>query len=82
MSMIKTLVPFLVGAALPTAATTLEPIERDASTRIVGGQTAHTKDWKFIASLVKKGHPASEGHFCGGSFLGNKYVLKIRVTSL
>ena len=71
----KTLVAFLIGAALPAAATTLEPLERDASARIVGGEPANTKNWKFIASLVKKGYPASEGHFCGGSFLGGKYVL-------
>ena len=28
----------------------------------------------LFASLVRKGQPTSIGHFCGGSFLGGKYV--------
>ncbi|MGR2666859.1 S1 family peptidase [Vibrio campbellii] len=73
----KTLVAFLIGLTLPatTIADTLKPVKNDVSTRIIGGEPANTSDWKFIASLVHKGQPASIGHFCGGSFLGGKYVL-------
>ncbi|HGZ7313566.1 TPA: trypsin-like serine protease [Vibrio parahaemolyticus] len=73
----KTLVAFLIGLTLPatTIADTLKPVQNDVSTRIIGGETANTSDWKFIASLVRKGQPTSIGHFCGGSFLGGKYVL-------
>ena len=73
----KTLVAFLIGLTLPatTIADTLEPVKNDVSTRIIGGEPANTSDWRFIASLVRKGQPASIGHFCGGSFLGGKYVL-------
>ncbi|ENO2186642.1 S1 family peptidase [Vibrio alginolyticus] len=73
----KTLVAFLIGLTLPatTIADTLEPVQNDVSTRIIGGEPANTSDWKFIASLVRKGQPTSIGHFCGGSFLGGKYVL-------
>uniref|UniRef100_UPI000A7AB3CA serine protease n=1 Tax=Vibrio campbellii TaxID=680 RepID=UPI000A7AB3CA len=71
------LVAFLIGLTLPatTIADTLKPVKNDVSTRIIGGEPANTSDWKFIASLVRKGQPASIGHFCGGSFLGGKYVL-------
>ncbi|ENM8381330.1 S1 family peptidase [Vibrio alginolyticus] len=73
----KTLVAFLIGLTLPatTIADTLEPVQNDVSTRIIGGEPANTSDWKFIASLVRKGQPTSIGHFCGGSFLGGKYIL-------
>ncbi|EDP58419.1 serine protease [Vibrio sp. AND4] len=73
----KTLVAFLIGLTLPatTIADTLAPVQNDVSTRIIGGETANTSDWKFIAALVHKGQPAFIGHFCGGSFLGGKYVL-------
>ncbi|EJD0685185.1 serine protease [Vibrio parahaemolyticus] len=73
----KTLVAFLIGLTLPTTtiADTLKPVQNDVSTRIIGGEPANTSDWKFIASLVRKGQPTSIGHFCGGSFLGGKYVL-------
>ncbi|MGI9948543.1 trypsin-like serine protease [Vibrio hyugaensis] len=73
----KTLVAFLIGLTLPatTIADTLKPAQNDVSTRIIGGEPANTSDWKFIASLVHKGQPASIGHFCGGSFLSGKYVL-------
>ncbi|HCM1069342.1 serine protease [Vibrio parahaemolyticus] len=73
----KTLVAFLIGLTLPAAtiADTLKPVQNDVSTRIIGGEPANTSDWKFIASLVRKGQPTSIGHFCGGSFLGGKYVL-------
>ncbi len=73
----KTLVAFLVGLTLPATAIAdaLEPAQNDVSTRIIGGEPANTTDWKFIASLVRKEKPASIGHFCGGSFLGGKYVL-------
>ena len=73
----KTLVAFLVGLTLPATAIAdaLEPVQNDVSTRIIGGEPANTTDWKFIASLVRKEKPASIGHFCGGSFLGGKYVL-------
>ncbi|TOF39619.1 serine protease [Vibrio parahaemolyticus] len=73
----KTLVAFLIGLTLPatTIADTLKPVQNDVSTRIIGGEPANTSDWKFIASLVRKGQPTSIGHFCGGSFLGGKYIL-------
>ncbi|TNZ80428.1 S1 family peptidase [Vibrio parahaemolyticus] len=73
----KTLVAFLIGLTLPatTIADTLKPVQNDVSTRIIGGEPANTSDWKFIASLVRKGQPTSISHFCGGSFLGGKYVL-------
>uniref|UniRef100_UPI00358EBE17 hypothetical protein n=1 Tax=Vibrio parahaemolyticus TaxID=670 RepID=UPI00358EBE17 len=55
----KTLVAFLIGLTLPatTIADTLKPVQNDVSTRIIGGEPANTSDWKFIASLVRKGQP-------------------------
>ncbi|MCG9701870.1 trypsin-like serine protease [Vibrio natriegens] len=75
----KTLVAFLIGMTLPATTMadtdTLNPFQNDVSTRIIGGEPANTTDWRFIASIVHKDQPAYLGHFCGGSFLGGKYVL-------
>ncbi|NMS07730.1 formyltetrahydrofolate deformylase, partial [Vibrio parahaemolyticus] len=40
----KTLVAFLIGLTLPatTIADTLEPVQNDVSTRIIGGEPANT----------------------------------------
>ncbi|WP_407558863.1 trypsin-like serine protease [Vibrio parahaemolyticus] len=73
----KMLTTFLIGLTLPASAIADTPmsVQNDVSTRIIGGKKASTADWKFIAALVNKETPASIGHFCGGSFLGGKYVL-------
>ena len=77
--MTKTLVALLMGLTLPAIAIaiadTIMPPQNDASPRIIGGEVAKSSEWKFIASLVLKGWPTSRGHFCGGSFLGGKYIL-------
>ncbi|EDP58423.1 serine protease [Vibrio sp. AND4] len=84
--MTKTLMAFLIGLTLPTTviADTLKLSRDDApsnniggevSPNIIGGEAANPSDWKFIASLIQKGQPTSRGPFCGGSFLGGKYVL-------
>lgn len=43
--------------------------------RIIGGSKSTEGEWPFMAALVTKGKDAFLGQSCGGSFLGDRYVL-------
>ncbi|MEF2507063.1 trypsin-like serine protease [Vibrio mimicus] len=45
------------------------------SPRIINGSDATLGEWPSIVALVKSGQNAFDGQFCGGSFLGGRYVL-------
>ncbi|RBM30274.1 trypsin-like serine protease [Vibrio tarriae] len=45
------------------------------SPRIINGSDATLGEWPSIVALVKRGQNALNGQFCGGSFLGERYVL-------
>ncbi|EJL6424906.1 GlyGly-anchored extracellular serine protease VesB [Vibrio cholerae] len=47
----------------------------DISSRIINGSNANSAEWPSIVALVKRGADAYQGQFCGGSFLGGRYVL-------
>ncbi len=47
----------------------------DVSSRIINGSDANSASWPSIVALVRSGADAYEGQFCGGSFLGDRYVL-------
>jgi trypsin len=42
---------------------------------IVGGSPAAEGEFPFMASLQSKGADGTEGHFCGGSVIGTRWVL-------
>nr|WP_274602101.1 serine protease [Vibrio sp. S9_S30] len=43
--------------------------------RIVGGTKSTKGEWPFMSALVAKGKDAYSSQSCGGSFLGDRYVL-------
>ncbi len=45
------------------------------SPRIINGSDATLGEWPSIVALVTLGQNAFDGQFCGGSFLGDRYVL-------
>ncbi|EPN0071901.1 S1 family peptidase [Vibrio cholerae] len=45
------------------------------SPRIINGSDATLGEWPSIVALVTRGQNAFDGQFCGGSFLGDRYVL-------
>ncbi|HHS3343862.1 TPA: S1 family peptidase [Vibrio cholerae] len=45
------------------------------SPRIINGSDATLGEWPSIVVLVTRGQNAFDGQFCGGSFLGDRYVL-------
>ncbi|NIY83152.1 trypsin-like serine protease [Vibrio hepatarius] len=63
----------LVGAA--TCAIAAPSIAQDFSPRIIDGTAASSVDWPYMTALVKRGASAYEGQFCGGSYIGDRYIL-------
>ncbi|TXZ05731.1 trypsin-like serine protease [Vibrio mimicus] len=47
----------------------------EVSSRIINGSDANSANWPSIVALVTRGADAYKGRFCGGSFLGDRYVL-------
>ncbi|CAM3784780.1 Trypsin-like protease precursor [Vibrio aerogenes CECT 7868] len=45
------------------------------SSRIINGTESVKGDWPFMTAIITKGKTASRGQFCGGSFIGGRYVL-------
>ncbi|MFD2179333.1 S1 family peptidase [Veronia pacifica] len=43
--------------------------------RIIGGEPAKRENWPFMVALVGRGQSAHPGQFCGGSLIGDRYVL-------
>lgn len=63
----------LVGAA--TCAIAAPSIAQDFSPRIIDGTTASYVDWPYMTALVTRGASAYDGQFCGGSYIGDRYIL-------
>ena len=63
----------LVGAA--TCAIAAPSIAQDFSPRIIDGTAASSVDWPYMTALVKRGASAYDGQFCGGSYIGDRYIL-------
>ncbi|QZY29968.1 S1 family peptidase [Nocardioides coralli] len=45
------------------------------ATAIVGGSHAEEGEFPFMASIQDKGRDGTDGHFCGGSVIGSRWVL-------
>lgn len=45
------------------------------ATAIVGGGQADDGEYPFMASLQRAGSEGSDGHFCGGSVVGKRWIL-------
>ncbi|MBN3573519.1 S1 family peptidase [Vibrio neptunius] len=74
----KTLVAFAVSMLMPMASNAQEPASslNEVNTRIINGSVAGKSDWPFMTALIKKASiNAYSGQFCGGSFIGGRYVL-------
>lgn len=50
-------------------------LAQEISPRIIDGTNATSNDWPYITALVTKGSSAYEGQFCGGSYIGDRYIL-------
>ena len=46
-----------------------------AAPEIVGGQEANPGEWPWQVALVRKGDPAYDGQFCGGSIIHRNWIL-------
>ena len=46
-----------------------------AAPEIVGGQEANPGEWPWQVALVRKGYPAYDGQFCGGSIIHRNWIL-------
>jgi secreted trypsin-like serine protease len=44
-------------------------------TKIINGTKSQVDAWPFMTAIVNKGQNAFDGQFCGGSFIGDRYVL-------
>lgn len=62
----------LTAAALLLAGGSLAAAPADA---IVGGSTASEGEFPFMASIQSRGADGTDGHFCGGSVIGTRWVL-------
>lgn len=74
----KTLVAFAVSMLMPMASNAQESMTslNEISTRIINGSVSVKSDWAFMTALIKNtSSDAYSGQFCGGSFIGGKYVL-------
>ena len=62
----------LTAAAVVLAGAQLATSPADA---IVGGYQADSGEFPFMASIQTKGRDGTDGHFCGGSVIGSRWVL-------
>ena len=62
----------LTTAVLLLAGGSLAASPADA---IVGGSTATEGEFPFMASIQTRGADGTDGHFCGGSVIGTRWVL-------
>tara|TARA_Y100001960_G_scaffold105507_1_gene113547 strand:- start:27 stop:1640 length:1614 start_codon:yes stop_codon:yes gene_type:complete len=70
------MIRFISTGTLGVAALLTFPIQAQSlSTRIIDGQVATHSDWPYMTALVSKGQAATEGQFCGGSYIGDRYIL-------
>ena len=70
--MIRILATPMIGAV---ALFSLPAQAQDITPRIIDGVEASQSDWPYMTALVSKGQPATDGQFCGGSYIGDRYVL-------
>ncbi|ANW26716.1 trypsin [Vibrio coralliilyticus] len=54
---------------------TTSSLASNVSPYIIDGSDASKSDWPYITALAKKNQSAYSGQFCGGSYIGNRYVL-------
>lgn len=47
----------------------------EASSRIINGSQSGSDSWPFMTALVFKNVNAYDGQFCGGSYIGGRYIL-------
>ncbi|MGD8171299.1 S1 family peptidase [Vibrio sp. TRT 21S02] len=47
----------------------------DVDPRIIDGTPASSYDWPYMVALVEAGKNNFDGQFCGGSFIGKRYIL-------
>ncbi|WP_282177432.1 S1 family peptidase [Vibrio nereis] len=71
--MIRWPLPVFIGSATCLLATS--SLAQEISPRIIDGTNATSNDWPYITALVTKGSSAYEGQFCGGSYIGDRYIL-------
>jgi len=62
----------LTAAALVVSAGAFATSPAEA---IVGGSQASEGEFPFMASIQSKGQDGTDGHFCGGSVIGSRWVL-------
>ncbi|CCN45162.1 exported hypothetical protein [Vibrio nigripulchritudo MADA3029] len=64
-------------SACSAASASEQPVRTSSqSERIIGGNNKSANgDWPFMTALVAKGKDAFATQSCGGSFLGDRYVL-------
>ncbi|WP_159739732.1 S1 family peptidase [Vibrio atypicus] len=70
--MIRILATPMIGAV---ALLSLPAQAQDITPRIIDGVEASQSDWPYMTALVFKGQSATDGQFCGGSYIGERYVL-------
>lgn len=62
------MVALVVSATQVYASTSVTP-------KIINGTEATLGDWPFMTAVINAGEDAYNGQFCGGSFIGGRYVL-------
>jgi len=66
----------LAASALATALlVAAAPLAGSPAQAIVGGYQAAEGQFPFMASIQSKGAEGTDGHFCGGSVIGTRWVL-------
>lgn len=58
-----------------TSLITASALATQVTPYIINGTNANQSDWPYITALVKKNQNAYDGQFCGGSFIGQRYIL-------
>lgn len=64
-----------VAVCAALASVSVHAASADNTSRIINGAPSAKGDWPFMAALISTGKTASLGQFCGGSFIGGRYVL-------
>ncbi|CAM4026350.1 Trypsin [Vibrio aerogenes CECT 7868] len=72
---IKRTISILAGSILAATQTASAGNIHSEVARIVNGSESSTSQWPFMTALVMKDTSAAMSQFCGGSFIGGRYVL-------
>ncbi|CCO45326.1 putative Secreted trypsin-like serine protease [Vibrio nigripulchritudo SOn1] len=65
----------LISAFGVSATETKQLDQHSVDAKIINGNKAAVDAWPFMTAIVTKGKDAFNGQFCGGSFIGGRYVL-------